>query len=153
MDLSHPSSSRIAFSPGHSLCEVESARHMTSFEPIAASPPAHPTPTVQPPFQHRPFSDPSRLAPEDAFLAHSPPRRQHESAWSTKPDSTAPEVDHVEAWRDRPLRRKREKERGRSASRRRKGEWKKLLWVRHPGCMWIHLSVRLLRHPLTWSRS
>lgn len=107
---------------------------MTSFEPIAASPPSHHPSSDHPPLEHRPFSDPNRLAPEDAFFARSPPKRRREDAYVSKLREDALEGDGSGIWKDRPLQRKREKERGRSGSRRRKGEWKKLLWVRHPGC-------------------
>ena len=106
---------------------------MTSFEPITASPPSHLS-KDHPPLEHRPFSDPNRLAPEDAFFARSPPKRRREDAYASDLREEVPEGDGSGVWKDRPLRRKREKERGRSGSRRRKGEWKKLLWVRHPGC-------------------
>ncbi|KAF2146294.1 uncharacterized protein K452DRAFT_108670 [Aplosporella prunicola CBS 121167] len=82
---------------------------------------------------HSPPSDPSRLAPEDAFYAHSPPRRQR----AHSPLGMNGAVDGVDALpvQGRLLagietRRKRERERGRSGSRRRKGAWKKLLWVK-----------------------
>lgn len=78
--------------------------------------------------QHRPTtSDPSRLAPEDAFYAHSPPRRvrQHSPLGLGASDGSS-----VRALTD--PRRKRDKERGRSGSRRKKGQWKKLLWFKQP---------------------
>ena len=82
---------------------------------------------------HSPPSDPSRLAPEDAFYAHSPPRRQR----AHTPLGMNGAVDSVDALpvQGRLLagieaRRKRERDRGRSGSRRRKGAWKKLLWVK-----------------------
>jgi phosphatidylinositol glycan class C protein len=71
--------------------------------------------------------DPSRLAPEDAFYTQSPPRRGRPpsplglgaNGLKPRPGSRGGEA-----------RRKRNKERGRSSSRRRKGAWKKLLWVK-----------------------
>lgn len=107
---------------------------MTSFEPIAASASSHHPSRVHPPLEHHPFSDPNRLAPEDAFFARSPPKRRREDAYASNLGEVGLEGDGSGIWKDRPSRRKREKERGRSGSRRRKGEWKKLLWVRHPGC-------------------
>ncbi|MCJ1293305.1 hypothetical protein MMC34_004859 [Xylographa carneopallida] len=83
-----------------------------------------------PQLDHRPFSDPNRLAPEDAFFAHSPPRRHREisldgvSATTVVGERLGASRGGVSA------RRRREKERGRSGSRRRKGTWKKLLWVK-----------------------
>jgi phosphatidylinositol glycan class C protein len=68
-----------------------------------------------------PISDPSRLAPEDAF--QSPPRgRRAPSPLGLGVNGTAS--------RGGEARRKRNKDRGRSSSRRRKGAWKKLLWVK-----------------------
>ncbi|CAF9909188.1 MAG: hypothetical protein HETSPECPRED_008870 [Heterodermia speciosa] len=106
---------------------------MISFEPITASPTTHHTSNSQPPLHHRPFSDPNHLAPEDAFLAHSPPTRKTRDAYASTSGTEALKTDQYDTWTDSASRRKREKERGRSGSRRRKGEWKKLLWVRHPG--------------------
>jgi phosphatidylinositol glycan class C protein len=68
-----------------------------------------------------PISDPSRLAPEDAF--QSPPRgRRAPSPLGLGANGAT--------GRSGEARRKRNKERGRSSSRRRKGAWKKLLWVK-----------------------
>ena len=83
---------------------------------------------------HPSFSDPSRLAPEDAFFAHSPPHRHREISQDGASDTAV--VDERPGI-SRPgvsARRRREKERGRSGSRRRKGTWKKLLWVKQ-NCM------------------
>ncbi|OCK76932.1 GPI2-domain-containing protein [Lepidopterella palustris CBS 459.81] len=77
---------------------------------------------------HQPTtSDPSRLAPEDAFYATSPPRRtrQHSPLGLEASNGTA-----VRGLSD--VRRRRDKDRGRSGSRRRKGQWKKLLWFKQP---------------------
>ena len=109
---------------------------MTSFEPIAASPPTHHASFSQPSLQHRPFSDPNRLAPEDAFLAHSPSLTRREKRFAELADGVSHEARPYGSRDDGLIRRKRDKDRGRSGSRRRKGEWKKLLWVRHPGCMY-----------------
>ena len=93
-----------------------------------------------PQLDHRPFSDPNRLAPEDAFFAHSPPRRHREisldgvSATTVVGERLGASRGGVSA------RRRREKERGRSGSRRRKGTWKKLLWVKQ-NCKSCHSSI------------
>ncbi|KAL8790341.1 MAG: hypothetical protein Q9213_000693 [Squamulea squamosa] len=78
----------------------------------------------------KPYSDSSRLAPEDAFLAHSPPHIHAEAQSEPRLayENTSASFSNVNG------RRKREKERGRSGSRRGKGEWKKLLWVKQPKC-------------------
>lgn len=87
----------------------------------------------RPPLEHRPFTDPNRLAPEDAFFAHSPPRRREEP--HRRPTPTTSAADH-HTFRGPSGRRHIDKERGRSGSRRRKGEWKKLLWVKQ-SCMCV----------------
>ena len=107
---------------------------MTSTQSSAASLNLQYPADTKPPIPHRPFSDPNRLAPEDAFYAHSPPRRQ------IPIDQYAP-VDNVSGVTDslgiRPLtstRRRRGKDRGRSGSRRGRGVWKKLLWFKQKDC-------------------
>lgn len=95
---------------------------MKPSRPAAASAPNGPR------LQHRPFSDPNRLAPEDAF-SHSPPKKQSELGAPNGQLSNG--VLHELT---RKSQRKPEKERGRSGSRRRRQEWKKLLWVPQIGC-------------------
>ena len=92
---------------------------MTSFQPVVAS--KIPRLSNIPP--HPGFSDPNRLAPEDAFYASSPPRRLRDDAYS-RSISRKLNADYDSA-RLRP-----NKDRGRSRSRRGKGGWKKLLWVK-----------------------
>ncbi|KAF2202174.1 GPI2-domain-containing protein [Delitschia confertaspora ATCC 74209] len=70
----------------------------------------------------RPLPDPSRLAPEDAYYK-SPPRRPRQLS----PLGTGG-IDGPPSG----VRRKREKDRARSSSRRRKGAYKKLLWFKQP---------------------
>ncbi|MCJ1285914.1 hypothetical protein MMC26_005256 [Xylographa opegraphella] len=89
---------------------------------------------IRPQLDHRPFSDPSRLAPEDAFFAHSPPRRQRDVSLNGVIDTAALKERSGSSREGVSARRRREKERGRSGSRRRKGTWKKLLWVKQ-NCM------------------
>ena len=81
-----------------------------------------------PPLEHRPFLDPSRLAPEDAFFAHSPPRWQQERTVNGTTDTHTLKSDVARAGLG--TRRRRDKDRGRSGSRRRKGAWKKILWIK-----------------------
>lgn len=77
--------------------------------------------TTQQSLQTQTRPDPSHLAPEDAFLALSPPRRTN-GFEATGNDGLLPH--HL---------RRRTKEAGsRSRSRRRKRPWKKLLWVKQP---------------------
>ncbi|KAL8723176.1 MAG: hypothetical protein Q9181_007336, partial [Wetmoreana brouardii] len=70
----------------------------------------------------KPFTDPTRLAPHDAI--HGNPGLQT----YIRPINGAPTVDRPSA----SVRRRRDRDRGRSGSRRAKGEWKKLLWVKQP---------------------
>ncbi|KAF2489051.1 GPI2-domain-containing protein [Lophium mytilinum] len=71
--------------------------------------------------------DPSRLAPEDAFFATSPPRRVRQHSPLGLGASSGSSVRGMTE-----ARRQREKERGRSGSRRRKRHWNKLLWFKQP---------------------
>ncbi|KAL8772912.1 MAG: hypothetical protein Q9209_001932 [Squamulea sp. 1 TL-2023] len=82
----------------------------------------------RPALPSKPYNDSSRLAPEDAFFAHSPPRVHGEAQFKPRlaHENSSASSNNVNG------RRKREKERGRSGSRRGKGEWKKLLWVKQP---------------------
>lgn len=94
-----------------------------------------------PPLDHRPFSDPNRLAPEDAFFAHSPPRRQRDGLVGGNGDGNMINEAHLAVRLGINPRRRRKKDRGRSGSRRRKNIWKKLLWVKQP-CMTAILSLK-----------
>ena len=91
--------------------------------------------TTVSPFEHRPFSDPNHLAPEDAFSPHSPPRRQPDRTINRSIDRSIANGDLAVARAGGVPRHKGDKERGRSGSRKNKLGWKKLLWVKHPGCM------------------
>lgn len=87
-------------------------------------------PLLERPALPKPYSDSSRLAPEDAFLAHSPPRFHANAKTKSEVINGAPSTSSANLSGQR----KREKDRGRSGSRRGKGEWKKLLWVKQPKC-------------------
>ncbi|KAI4230859.1 MAG: hypothetical protein LQ349_005985 [Xanthoria aureola] len=76
----------------------------------------------------KPFGDSNRLAPGNAFFPQPPPRLHAEAETISRTLNEAPAA--VSSSYDR--RRKRDKDRGRSGSRRGKGEWKKLLWVKQP---------------------
>jgi phosphatidylinositol glycan class C protein len=86
--------------------------------------------TTLPPILHRNSTDRSLLAPEDAIYAGSPPRKQSAGISKLQKDlrMTNGGGDDI----IRLQKRGRHKERnGRSgSSRRRKGTWKKLLWVK-----------------------
>lgn len=104
------------------------------------APPIPPTPIAQPqplpPFVRSttlpafapqlPASDRSRLAPEDAIYQGSPPRKQAAAVNRLK-DLRMPNGLNADL---RVPRRGRAGERTRSASRRKKATWKKLLWVK-----------------------
>ncbi|KAI9848340.1 MAG: hypothetical protein M1838_000556 [Thelocarpon superellum] len=80
-------------------------------------------------------ADRSHLAPEDAFFAHSPPQRPRSSSKAEAPAAGNGAVANESLKRVllrgvNGTQRRPEKERGRSGSRRRKGVWKKLLWVK-----------------------
>lgn len=86
----------------------------------------------------------SHLRPEDAFHANSPPRGLPRNA-STLGRSDA--ASNVKTATGSDGRRARSKRRGRSSDGRRKGAWKKLLWVKQP-CMyhtisWCHQGHRM----------
>lgn len=103
------------------------------------------------PAPSRVLSDRSLLAPEDAFSASSPPRKQqrwtgsagdaarlwdNEStrSWDHAANSPSGSVigDHESGHRlsSPSARRRREKARRQGGGQRRKGQWKKLLWVK-----------------------
>ncbi|KAK3172458.1 hypothetical protein OEA41_005780 [Lepraria neglecta] len=102
---------------------------MTPSQPLPASPSIIYGADNKPPIPHRPFSDPNRLAPEDAFYAHSSPRRQrHNDQYLALDGEVTGDSTSVRSIGS--TRRRRGKDRGRSGSRRGKGVWKKLLWVK-----------------------
>ena len=73
-------------------------------------------------------TDRSLLTPEDAIYQGSPPRKH--SAAVSKLQKELSLTNGVSADAIRSSRRARHKDRNRSTSRRRKGTWKKLLWVK-----------------------
>lgn len=114
---------------------------MTPTQPLAASPSILYSAEKRPPIPNRPFSDPNLLAPEDAFYPHSPPRQQRQADHSTALDGnpTAVELEGLRGGGQ--PRTRRGKSRGRSGSRRGKGVWKKLLWVKQKDCNTPQLST------------
>ena len=100
-------------------------------------------------FPPSPFNDPSRLAPEDAWSAHSPPRRQRDAETYTRPINGTADAEALNSL----SRKRRDKDRGRSGSRRGKGVWKKLLWVKHPKCIHIPNKPNWIGHLLSTGRS
>ena len=109
---------------------------MTPAQPFPAAPNVNYSTNNKPPIPNRPFSDPNRLAPEDAFYAHSPPRRQRQTENYLALNGEVA-TDGSSVRNGGSARRRRGKDRGRSGSRRAKGVWKKLLWVKQKDCMWI----------------
>ena len=109
-------------------CRDSLSTSMISFQSAGASKISH-LGNSSPSLSGPPFSDPNRLAPEDAFYANSPPRQQREEVYSRSISSKI-NIGNESA-RFRP-----NKDRGRSRSRRGKGGWKKLLWVKQD-CMYL----------------
>lgn len=86
----------------------------------------------------------SLLAPEDAIYQSSPPRKQSAAVNKLQKDLRMTNGTNGDIPR-LPSRVRRHKDRNRSGSRRRKGTWKKLLWVKQ-SCKVTALSSIL---PLT----
>ena len=101
-------------------------RYAVPAEPISIQD-VHTSPPLVP---SKPFADSSRLAPGNAFFPPPPPRLHAEAETIARTVNEAPTAGSSSYDR----RRKRDKDRGRSGSRRGKGEWKKLLWVKQPKC-------------------
>ncbi len=118
----------------HNGASTTSVQSMTPTQPSAASPNLQYSADEKPPIPHRPFSDPNRLAPEDAFYAHSPPKRQLPIDRYGALDSASSLIDSLSIRPAGSTRRRRGKDRGRSGSRRGRGVWKKLLWVKQKEC-------------------
>lgn len=87
-------------------------------------------------WQRLPSTDPSRLAPEDAFYAHSPPRRRRDQEAHARVNGEYIDADSTSGKTGVNLRGRRDKDRGRSGSRKDNGVWKKLLWVKQ-SCMHV----------------
>lgn len=102
---------------------------MTSYDPSVAASKEQEFFNNIPALLPKHFSDPSRLAPGDVFVPPTPPRLPGDVRTYTRPINGTVDADDVV-----PGRRRREKDRGRSGSRRGKGVWKKLLWVKQPKC-------------------
>ncbi|EEP75566.1 hypothetical protein UREG_00412 [Uncinocarpus reesii 1704] len=125
------------------------SRPQSSGAPTAPIPPPVPVEThpnragLKPRPPLRPPPDPNRLAPEDAYFAHSPPRLRPLNVPNNHP-TTNPDLLNrviatpaaVAALRPPPAvpgtepKVVRELRRDRGRSRRRKRQWKKLLWVK-----------------------
>jgi phosphatidylinositol glycan class C protein len=83
-------------------------------------------------------TDRSLLAPEDAIYQASPPRKQSAAVNKLQKDLRMTNGTNEDTPR-LPSRGRRNKERNRSGSRRRKGTWKKLLWVKQSCEVYIQL--------------
>ncbi|KAL8943383.1 MAG: hypothetical protein Q9216_001092 [Gyalolechia sp. 2 TL-2023] len=113
---------------------------MTSYDPSVVVPRNQDFFDNIPPLPPKPFTDPNRLAPQDAFLAQSPSHLPGDFRTYTRPiNSTVEAPSSLSSARKR-----RDKDRGRSGSRRGKGVWKKLLWVKQPKCNFACSSASLL---------
>ena len=116
---------------------------MTPIQPSAASPIIHYSTANKPPIPQRPFANSSLLSPDAAFYAHSSPNNQQ----SQQVGHYSQELQDTVNGETPSLRsggRSRKRARGRSGSRRRKGVWKKLLWVKQKDCELQILYVELL---------
>ena len=100
------------------------------------------TTNKKPPIPHRPFSDPNRLAPEDAFCSSSHQYRQQPVGGFNGRDGEIISAGNGTVKVIGSARRRRGKERDRSRSRRGRGVWKKLLWVKQKDCRVIQ-SINL----------
>ncbi len=108
---------------------------MTTYQGIGTLLATSDGPDTQSLSQCLPSTDPGYLAPEDAFNAHSTRRlRDKETHGRVNGGYTA--ADSTSARSGGKIRRRRDKERGRSGSRRNSGVWKKLLWVKQ-SCMHV----------------
>ncbi len=107
---------------------------MTTYQAIGTSLTATNNFNIQASSQRSPATDPSRLAPEDAFSAHSPPRRQRDRESDPRVNGGHIDADSINIRGGVSARRRRDKDRGRSGSRKNNGVWKKLLWVKQ-SCM------------------
>ena len=106
---------------------------MNPLQAPAAAPVTHYVTANKPPIPQRPFANSNLLSPDAAFYAHPPSRHlqpQHEEHYAHEIEDT---VDG-ETPSLRSGGRTRKRNRGRSGSRRRKGVWKKLLWVKQKDC-------------------
>jgi len=131
MELDSLATTTVAQDNGASINPL---RSMTPSQPSAASSNINYVINKKPPVPHRPFSDPNHLAPEDAFYAHSPPRRQRQIDDFLGLNGVAAAADSPSIRGNGSVRRRRGKDRGRSGSRRGKNVWKKLLWVKQENC-------------------
>ena len=113
---------------------------MTTYQAIGTSVTTVNGPNTRSSSQPLPSADPARLAPEDAFTAHSPPRRLRDKEAYAKVNGAYADADSTSIRSGGKGRKRRDKERGRSGSRRNNGVWKKLLWVKQ-SCMHIPSTI------------
>ncbi|KAL8660358.1 MAG: hypothetical protein Q9202_006629 [Teloschistes flavicans] len=106
---------------------------MTSHGTTAETILAHDSLSTRPALPPKPFSESRRLAPEDAIFSNTPIRAQRDLKAYVRNNTGTIDADRPVV----PAPRRREKDRGRSGSRRGKAEWKKLLWVKQPKCYFI----------------
>ena len=121
----------------HNGASTTHGQSMTPTQPSTASPNLQYGVDKKPPIPHRPFSDSNHLAPEDAIYAHSPSRTQLPNDPYRALEIVSSVTDGLSIRPTSSTRRRRGKDRGRSGSRRGKGVWKKLLWVKQKDCVWL----------------
>jgi hypothetical protein len=95
--------------------------------------------TTLPLYSYRPITtDPTLLTPEDAIYHGSPPRKQSPAVSKLQKELRMTNGTNGNATRSPGW--SRHKDRTRSGSRRRKGTWKKLLWVKQSCEFYIHIQ-------------
>ena len=113
-----------------------SHRSMTPFQHTVASPIIHYSTANKPPIPQRPFTtDPNLLSPDAAFYAHpAPPHEQPQQVENYAHELEDTVDGDTPSLRGGGRSRKRAREGRRSRSRRGKGVWRKLLWVKQKEC-------------------
>lgn len=108
---------------------------MTPSQPSPAFPNVNYGIQKKPPIPHRPFSDPNRLAPEDAFYPPSLQYRQRQADVITGLNGELASAEGGASKITGSTRCRRGKDRDHSRSRIGRGVWKKLLWVKQKDCI------------------
>lgn len=130
--------------------------HVNSHHKMVPNPAPPPSATITEPlppltrsttlslYSYRPITtDRTLLAPEDAIYQGSPPRKQSPAVTKISKELRMTNGTNGSAHVSG---RSRHKDRTRSGSRRRKGTWKKLLWVKQSCTFHIHLEWTLLTY-------
>ena len=117
---------------------------MTPIQIPTTVPITHYSTANKPPVPQRPYANSNLLSPDAAFYHNVSPRSQP----SPEGNHYARELEDTVDGETPSLRgggRSRKRIRGRSGSRRGKGVWKKLLWVKQKECEWQVVNMRYLQ--------